>query len=250
MQKSKEIGKFYRDYMLLITSSKNHNIKNCIGCIENLEKQENQLWDNLLSFIEEAKSEIEAIKISYTDGSEYASKLYKSLLDKNLPAEFQDDILTIGPINIEIDLEGYLIILSVGRKKKKIYDLELTKATKVIEQFYKRINSSFNVNSFISRLVKAYGFVNKGMYTSRKVQYGNAVPLDDIFKIFTISPSATDYKIENFLWDLGRMSSTQLSNVNYQIELGFSRNIGRTLIIKDINGNINKYSTLTVYKKD
>jgi hypothetical protein len=166
-----------------------------------------------------------------------------------LPVELKDNSITLGPIVVEANVEQYFILFSIGRKKMKVTDLEMGRVVKIIDQYYKKINSSFNVTAFMNRLIKAYEYLNKSMYSSRIVQYGNAVPLEDIFKMFSLSPMSNDYKIENFLGDLGRMISNTLNHNNFQIELGFSRDIGRMMIIKDAEGNSFKYSTLTVYTK-
>jgi len=251
MQKNKSIDKFLQNYHSFLTASKNHNLEQCFRSVNYLEEQEQVFWDNVLQFINEAKNEITEIKSLYTDNASYAQQLYEALSAKNYPVELKDNMLVLGPINIEIFIQNeYYILLSLGRKKLKIKDLEITKAIKSIEAFYKKINISFNANSFINKLVKAYEFANKAMYGSKDITFGNAVPLDDIFKIFTISPTGNDYKKENFIWDLGRLISQIPDNSKYQIELGFSRKIGNTMIIKDTEGNINNFSTLTIYKKE
>lgn len=250
MQKNKDIDKFYHSYQAFLTASKNHNVDTCTTSITYLEEQESVFWDNVLAFIEDAKSEIEAIKQQYTDNLVYTTQLYNALIAKNLPVDMNDNFITLGPLTIEVKVEEFQIIMSLGRKKKKINDLEISKVTKYVDQYYKAINSSFNVNTFISRLLKAYEYINKSVYASQTVQFGNAVPLDDIFKIFTISPSSSDYKKENFLWDLGRLISLQVNHPNYQIEFGFSRHHGHTMSIKDADGNVNNFSSITIYKKE
>ncbi|MBP7564177.1 MAG: hypothetical protein KA886_10355 [Candidatus Cloacimonetes bacterium] len=250
MQKNKEIDKFFHNYQLFLNASKNHNIESCESAITYLEEQENTFWTNVLSFIENAKNEVDEIKTKYTDLNEYSEKLLSALVSRNIPAELNENKLTIGPLTIEILLEEFKIMLYMGRKKVKISDLELNKVVKFIELYYKKLNSSFNANAFTVRMIKAYEYLNRSIYCSKDTQFGNAVPLEDIFKIFTVSPVSSDYKLENFIWDLGRLISSEFDHPNYQIELGTSRKISRTMIIKDIEGNEHKYSTLTVYLKD
>ncbi len=248
MQKNKQVEKLYRSYHNLLTALKNHNVEASENAIQYLEEQESEFWSSVAEVIGNGKDEIETVKQNYNDNQSYAQELSDYLLTKNIPLDLRENTILIGPMVIDINVEQYHILISVGRKKKKIGDLEINRVAKIVEQFYKRINGSFNVNSFGNRLVKAYEFLNKSMYSSRTVQYGNAVPLEDIFKMFTLSPLSNDYKIENFLWDLGRLTSNLQNYTKYQLEFGFSRNIGRMYIIKDIEGNTHKYSTLTVYK--
>ncbi len=248
MLKNKEIDKFYKTYQSFLSASDSHNIEACHSSINYLEEQENIFWNNVLEFIENAKNETTSVKELYSDSTKYTQQLFDALITKNIPVDMEEDVITLGPISLEIKLEEYSINLIIGRKKRKISELEISRVVKAVEQTYKKINSSFNVNAFANKLIKAYEYVNKALYGSNKTQFGNAVPLEELFKIFTISPSSSDYKIENFLWDLGRMISNSPTNAGYQFEFGFSRNIGRMMIIKDTDGIIHKYSTLTVYK--
>lgn len=249
MLKNKEIDKFYRSYSSILTGSKNHNIEACESAVKYLEEQENGFWYTVREYVAKAKAEIAGIKQLYPDNVSYANELYQSLLARNLPVEIEEDTVLLGPIVIETNLEQYYILVTIGRKKKKVSDLEISKVVKTIELIYKKINSSFNATAFMNRLFKAYEYLNKSMYASRTVQYGNAVPLEDIFKLFTLSPVSNDYKIENFLWDLGRLTSDIPAHNSFQIELGSSRDIGKMLVIKDASGKTSKYSSLTVYKK-
>lgn len=250
MQKNKEIDKFFQNYQAFLNASKNHNIELCMNSISYLEEQETTFWSNVLTFVENAKNEVDNIKNDYRNSQEYADQLYQILMSKSIPVDINEHVLTIGPLTIEVILEEYKIMLCMGRKKVKISDLEINKVVKFIELYYKKINNSFNANSFVTRLIKAYEYLNRALYSSQKTQFGNAVPLEDIFKMFTISPASSDYKMENFLWDLGRLISSDFQHSNYLIEFGTSRKISRTLIIKDVDGNENKFSTLTIYLKD
>lgn len=138
--------------------------------------------------------------------------------------------------------------MSIGRKKKRITDLELSQVVKLIEKTYKKINSSFNPESFFKRLLRAYEYAYTRMYSCREVSFGYGVSLKDLFDIFTISPSSTDYKIENFLWDLGRLATTSSKFEDFSIELGFSRDVKKMYLIKTGNGETLKVSTLTIHK--
>jgi len=250
MQKNKEIDKFYRAYNAFLAASKYHNVEVCAASVKYLEEQEDTFWQNVLGFISDARGEIDSIKGLYSDPEAYLAQLFSSLLAKNLPVEQKEGIITLGPIVIEPRLADFQIIIGIGRKKQKLSELEISRVTRFIEQFYKKINSSFNAGQFVNRLIKAYEYLNKSIYASRLVQYGNAVPLDDIFKVFTVSPASSDYKIENFLWDLGRLISSGFIHPGFQLEFGFSRHEGRMLIIRDADGKDYKYSTLTLYKKE
>jgi hypothetical protein len=144
-------------------------------------------------------------------------------------------------------VEKYSIMLNMGRKKQLITDLEINKVVRVIEQYYKKLNSSFNANSFFKRLLKAYEFANTRMYNSKTVKFGYGVALKDIFELFTLSPASADYKLENFLWDLGRLCINNNIIDNYQIELGCSRDVKKMYVIKTANGDTLKASTLTLH---
>ncbi|HQQ68522.1 MAG TPA: hypothetical protein PLX77_06815, partial [Candidatus Cloacimonadota bacterium] len=105
-------------------------------------------------------------------------------------------------------------------------------------------------NSFLKRLLKAYEYASSKMYGSKETKYGYAVSLKMIYDIFSIAPGAADYKIENFLWDLGRMLSFAEAIEPYRLEYGFSRDVRTMYIIKSAGGESLKASTLTIYKED
>jgi hypothetical protein len=147
-------------------------------------------------------------------------------------------------------IEEYKLQICIGRKRKSVTDLELGKAAKLIEQIYKRLNSAFNINSFFKKLLKAYEMENRKMFSANATKFGFGVALKDIYELFSLSPAATDYKLENFLWDLGRMYSTTCSFNEYQVELGYSRDVRKMYVIKAANGETIKASTVSIYKKE
>jgi len=250
MQRNKEIERFTKAYTSFLQASQLHNVERCQSLVKYLEEQEGSFWEEVLSFIKNAHTEIESITATYQDHETYINTLCDLLRQRNLPIDRQEAVLYLGPILIEPKLGDFYIQISLGRMKQRLTELEPNYVVKFIEKYYRKVNSSFNLNSFASKLMKAYDYVNRSMYASRQVQYGNAVSLDELFKIFTVSPSATDYKLENFLWDLGRLIASEYVNPNFQFEFGFSRQVGRMMIIRDADGNEHKYSSITIYKTE
>jgi hypothetical protein len=206
-------------------------------------------WDRISAYLENANPEIAALKEKYQDNQQYAEFLLPLLIAKNIPAELSDSTIMIGPMDIAIRVEEHYLQISLGRKKQVLSNLEPNIVVKYIENTYKKLNSSFSANSFFKRLLRAYDFANTRMYFSKEVKYGYSVALKDVFELFTLSPAASDYKIENFLWDIGRLCAAP-DIENYRFELGYSRDVHKMYIIKTANGETLKASTLTIHKED
>lgn len=249
MQKSKELQKLHASYNALLTSFKNHNIETAEKSITSIIDLQDGFWDKVNSYLEMANPELEALQGMYTSNESYLQELQAALIDKGINPDAKDKSLFIGPMELVINVEEYYIQLNIGRKKKRITDLELGKVVKLLEQTYKKLNYSFNVNSFFKRLLRAYEYANSKKYACHDAKYGYAVSLKDMFDLFTIAPGSNDYKIENFLWDLGRLMNAPDSFEPYSVEYGFSRDVRKMYIIKTPNGESMKASTLTIFKE-
>jgi len=249
MNRNKEMDKLIKAYNNLLKASKAHNILQCSSSIEYIENQVEIFCQVLKGFTMDAEREIAELRSQHSDGQSFLAGIYEALKARNLPVELNDNSIILGPIEIEAKLDDFVLVLGIGRKKMKISDLEASVVIKSIELLYKKINSSFNASTFLNRLIKGYDYLNKSIYASRTVLYGNAIPLVEVFKLFSLSPASADYKIEQFTWDLGRLLSNSYDHPEYQIEFGFSRNAGRMMIIRDTQGIDHRYSTLTVHKR-
>ncbi len=168
--------------MALLTAIKNHNIISAASAITGIQELQAGFWDKVADYLASAEPELESIKALYTSNAAYAGQLLEILLAKGIPAELSDNYLIIGPLDVAINVEKYGIMLTMGRKKQQITDLEINKVARVIEQYYKKLNSSFNANSFFKRLLKAYEFANTRMYNSKTVKFGYGVALKDILQ--------------------------------------------------------------------
>lgn len=249
MLKSKEMQKLHASYTALLNSFKNHNIENAQKSIAAIHALQDGFWDNVNDYLKTAIPELEDLQGQYASNDSYLQDLLTALTDKGINPDVVDNTLLIGPMEIVINVEDYHIQLNIGRKKKRISDLELNKVTKMLEQTYKKLNYSFNVNGFFKRLLRAYGYANAKKYACHETKYGYAVSLKDMFDLFTIAVGSSDYKIENFLWDLGRLIDTPESFAPYSIEYGFSRDVRKMYIIKTPSGDTMKASTLTIHKE-
>lgn len=249
MQKLKEIDKLHSNYMALLTATKNNNMLKAESSMEAILSLENGFWDSVQEYILKSKQEIAEVKSLYNSNQDYASSLLEILLAKGIPAEQKEAGLFVGPLEVMVNVEEFYIVIAMGRKKMRITDLEINKVARVVEQYFKKLNSSFNANAFFKKLLKAYGFANTRLYSNREVQYGYGVELKEIFELFTLSPTSSDYKIENFLWDIGRLCTTTNQIDIYQIELGCSRDVKKMYQIKTGNGDTLKASTLTIHKE-
>lgn len=247
MQKHKDLDKLHKHYSSLITALKNHNIILAESSSQGILGIEEGFWDRINTYLESAGSEIDELKGLYTSSEDYAARLAELLTARAIPLERDASTIDIGPVNISVCVEEYYIQVKIGRKRLQITDLEPGKVVKTIENIYKRLNSSFNSNAFFKRLQKAYEFANTRMYACREPKYGYSVALKDIFDLFALSPAAADYKLENFLWDLGRLYSVGRSIDKYNIELGFSRDVRKMYLIRTAAGETIKASTLTIH---
>ncbi|MCB5270429.1 MAG: hypothetical protein LHW56_01135 [Candidatus Cloacimonetes bacterium] len=250
MQKSKELQKLHASYTALLTSFKNHNIETAERSIANIIDLQDGFWDKVNSYLQMANPELEALQGMYVSNESYLQDLKYALIDKGINPDTNENTLLIGPMEVVINVQEYYIQLNMGRKKKRITDLELGKVVKLVEQTYKKLNYSFNVNNFFKRLLRAYEYANSKKYACHDAKFGYAVSLKDIFDLFTIAPGSNDYKIENFLWDLGRLIDTPDSFGPYSIEYGFSRDVKKMYIIKTPSGESMKASTLTIHKEE
>ncbi len=247
MQKHKDLDKLHKHYSSLLTASKNHNILLGEASAQGILDLEAGFWERVNTYLEAVKTEINGLKELYTDSDDYTARLAELLTARSIPLEREGSSIDIGPINVSANVEDYFIQIKIGRKKQQITDLEPTKVVKLIETLYKRLNSSFNASAFFKRLQKAYDFANTRMYACREPKYGYSVALKDLFDLFALSPAAADYKLENFLWDLGRLYSYGASYDKYRIELGFSRDVRKMYLIRTASGDTIKASTLTIH---
>lgn len=250
MQKCKELQKLHASYAALLSSFNNHNIESAQKSINTMRALEEEFWINVDSYLQAVDSELEGLKALYQSNEDYLQKLKSALEEKGISPDVKDSSLIIGPMEVLVNVEEHYLQLIMGRKKKRIMDLELGKVSKVVEQSYKKLNYSFNPNAFLKRLLKAYEYASSKMYGSKDTKYGYAVSLKMMYEIFSIAPGAADYKIENFLWDLGRMLSYAEALKPYSLEYGFSRDVRTMYYIKNAAGETLKASTLTIYKED
>lgn len=250
MQKSKDLQKIHSAYTGMLKNLKTHNIEGAQKSIAIIHSLEAEFWQNVEAYLAEAQEELTCLKENYSDNAEYLELLKQALEERGLTPDETENSLILGPMEVVANLEEYHLLLVMGRKKTRISDLELTKVTKLIEQRFKRLNSSFNANTYFKKLLKAYEYATSRMYGSKETRYGFAVSLRSIFEIFSIAPGASDYKMENFLWDLGRLITHSDCYGKYRIEYGYSRNVGRMHFIKTISGESLKVSTLSIFQEE
>lgn len=249
MQKSKEIQRLQSAYNSMLVSLKNHNLEAAEKALSNIRTLENSFWQNLDVYLENAQSELDELSLQYQDNQVYLEKLKALLEERGLNPDISENTLIIGPLDLVVNIEDRHLLLIMGKKKKRINDLEINKVAKLVEQSFKKLNSSFNANAFFRRVLKAYDYANSRMYGTKETHFGNAVSLRLIYDVFTIAPGAQDYKMENFLWDLGRLVYDSEPVKGYTLEIGFSRNAGTMYIIKTVSGDSYKASTLSIYKE-
>jgi hypothetical protein len=247
MQKHKDLDRLHKHYSSMLAASKNHNILLGEASAQGILDIEPCFWERVNEYLEGVRSEINGLKELYTDSNAYAAKLAELLTARSIPSEHEGSSIDIGPINVTVNLEDFNLLIKIGRKKQQITDLELSKVVKLVETLYKRLNSTFNASAFFKRLQKAYIFANTRMYSCQEPKYGYSVALKDLFDLFSLSPAAADYKLENFLWDLGRLNSSGSSFDRFRIELGFSRDVRKMYLIRTASGETIKASTLTIH---
>lgn len=248
MQKSKDIQKLQSAYNSMLVSFKNHNLEGAGKALTNIKALEESFWQNLESYLADAKSELSTLAEKYQDNDAYLQELKGMLEERGLNPDISENTLIIGPLDLVVNIEDKHLLLIMGKKKKRINDLEINKVAKLVEQSFKKLNSSFNANAFFKRVLTAYEFVNSRVYGSKETRFGYAVSLKLLYDVFSVAPGSQDYKRENFLWDLGRLLYANDAYGHYHLELGNSRNAGTMYIIKTANGESLKASTLTIHK--
>lgn len=249
MQKHKELDRLHKHYGALLTAIKQHNIIKARASMTEIANLEEGFWNSVRDFLGQAEDETQQLQAGYTDSVEYTANLAELLKSRNIQFDYDEkNTIQIGPLTITPNVEEHYLQIKIGRKRQQITTLEPGIVLKHIEKLYRRINSSFNANSFFRRLQKAYEFANTRVFNTRQPKYGFSVPLKDIFDLFTLSPAATDYKLENFLWDLGRLHSKAESIDKYTVELGYSRDEKKMYLIRTAQGDTIPASTLTIHK--
>lgn len=249
MDKSRDMEKLHKGYISLLNAIKNHNIDVAEASIHVIKDLESVFWSNVTEYIDQTVPHLEELKSQYTNNTDYTLKLDSILKARGIMTDINENNIIIGPIDIVVNVDKYNITMTIGRKKTVIKDLEISIVAKLIEATYKKINSSFNSGAFFRRLLRAYEYAYTRMYACREVSFGYGVSLKDLFDIFTISPNSADYKLENFLWDLGRLISSSEYSEDYRVELGFSRDVKKMYVVKTVNGENLKVSTLTIHKE-
>lgn len=250
MQKSKDIQKLQSAYNSMLVSFKNHNLEGAAKALTNIKALEDSFWQNLETYLADAHAELNELSQQYQDNDAYLQELKGMLEERGLNPDISENTLIIGPLDLVVNIEDRHLLLIMGKKKKRINDLEINKVAKLVEQSFKRLNSSFNANAFFRRVQTAYKYVNSRVYGVTETRFGNAVSLKLLYEVFSIAPGSQDYKIENFLWDLGRLVFASDSYNGHRLELGNSRNAGTMYIIKTANGDSLKASTLSIHKEE
>ncbi|MCD8479809.1 MAG: hypothetical protein LRZ88_06015 [Candidatus Cloacimonetes bacterium] len=138
MQKCKELQKLHASYAALLSSFNNHNIESAQKSINTMRALEEEFWINVDSYLQAVDSELEGLKALYQSNEDYLQKLKSALEEKGISPDVKDSSLIIGPMEVLVNVEEHYLQLIMGRKKKRIMDLELGKVSKVVEQSYKK----------------------------------------------------------------------------------------------------------------
>lgn len=247
MQKHKDLDKLHSYYSSLLSSLKQHDILKAQASAEGISNLEDGFWERLEQYLTQSQQEIEDLKAAYTDSEGYMSSLVELIEARGIACEHEGSSIQIGPITLTAHIQSYYLQIRIGRKKQQYNVLDPSLVARHVEKIYKRLNNSFNAKSFFKRLQKAYELCSMHSYGSREPKYGYAVALKDIFDLFTISPAASDYKLENFLWDLGRLHNMASAIEQYTIELGYSRDAKKMYLIRTAGGENISASTLTLH---
>ena len=148
MQKSKEFQKLQSAYNSMLTSFKNHNLEGVEKALQNITAQKDGFWSNMDTYLEAANEELQSLTLQYKDNDEYLKNLKSILEERGLNPDIDDNYLILGPLDLAVNILDKHLMLIMGKKKKRITDLEINKVAKMIEQTFRKLNSRFNANAF------------------------------------------------------------------------------------------------------
>lgn len=249
MNKNKDLEKLHKLYVNLQAADKKHNFILAASSLQEFYGIQEDFWSKLNVYLGSIEQDMEDLKNNYADNLKYSDYITSQLMAKDIPTERDGNNILVGPIEVSVHVDEYYLLLSIGRKKQRISDLEPMTVVRLIEGLYRKLNRSFNSKLFFRQLLKAYDYLNTIKYSTKDVKYGFNISLKSVFDLFALSPMATGYKIDNFLWDLGRLISTGTVYDNYRLELGYTRDVGKMYLIKALNGEERKASTLIIHKE-
>jgi hypothetical protein len=156
----------------------------------------------------------------------------------------------LPPFKLNISLDTYEARLSLGRKNERTSDLNPQRLAKWVGVRYKKVLArKFNATAFMKDLIEAYRLANQLKYHDKKMVWGRAVPITDLYDLLTVKAAARqDYPKQFFVFDLGLFKeSAALELDRYRFELGFARNPTRAMTVVDSSGRESHISSLTIY---
>ncbi|NLM77491.1 MAG: hypothetical protein GX173_05305 [Ruminococcaceae bacterium] len=156
----------------------------------------------------------------------------------------------LPPFKLNISLGNYEARLSLGRKNERTSDLNPQRLAKWVGMRYKKVLArKFNATSFMKDLIEAYRIANQLKFHDKKMVWGRAVPIIDLYDLLTVKATTRqDYPKQFFVFDLGLFKETATLEMDrYRFELGFARNPTRAMTVVDSSGRESHISSLTIY---
>jgi len=203
-------------------------------------------WDMADKGLTELATEIRRV----TDSPEYIANLERALLASGIQFSGSFPSYMMPPFKLSISLDNDEARLALGRKNERTSDLNPDKLAKWVSIRYKKVLSrKFNAPAFMKDLIEAYRFANLLQYHDKKMVWGRAVPITEIYDLMTIKASSRqDYPKQFFVFDLGLFKEAATLELDrYRFELGFARNPSRAMTVVDSSGRESHISSLTIY---
>jgi len=204
-------------------------------------------WERSLSEIERDLSE----KSQFIDTVAYKEQLERSLQAAGLPIKGEYPRYELPPFKLEIDIKGRRIRLIFGRRAETTSSFLPEVVVRWVGARYKRVvESPFDAERFGSDLLAAYEVANRLTYRTEKVLWGRAVSLMELYSLLTLRHGTRkEYSKNVFTYDLTRLRQGPLLFDGRRYEFGYSREVGRTLLLRDQSGREERLSSLTIYDR-
>ncbi|MDW7658344.1 MAG: hypothetical protein SCM11_14340 [Bacillota bacterium] len=184
---------------------------------------------------------------------EYIRDFEQELRDAGVQFSGEFPAYMLPPFKLNISLDSYEARLSLGRKNERTSDLNPQRLARWVAVRYKKVIArKFNATAFMKDLVEAYQLANQLKFHEKKMVWGRAVPIKDIYDLLTVKASARqDYPKQFFVFDLGLFKESATLELNhYRFELGFARNPTKAMTVVDSSGRESHISSLTIYAEE
>lgn len=185
------------------------------------------------------------------DSPEYITEIENALNQAGVPLQGVFPNYEFPPFELNFLLAESQVYLKLGRQREKLTALEPKALAAWVAKRYKRITEKkFDAERFLKELLGCYKLANQLSLREGEVLWGRAVPLDLIYDLLTLRQEARkEYPKTLFIYELARLKENfGLRYKEYEMELGFARNQGKSFTLVDSHGRESRISSLAIYE--